>query len=229
MKRIFISILILVSSTLAFSQAIEKQKKEINSIKKSNEYIYAETTLENEQEAIDIAQELLYQRINEYIAQKKKFKNIKEAVIVNRNYSTEKIQLPRGNMYRAFVYVKKSDILPSENAIIGKLETIDKSQSSVEMIEDKPSNKVVEEICRIKTLAEMKQQLPLLKREGKIISYASYKELANPENFLLIIYNKQGEVLAFLSEGKDRKNLKTNLPDDIHNYKGTGAVGVKIK
>ena len=229
MKRFLILVFILTSSTLLFSQSVEEQKKEINSIKKSSSYLYAETTLEDEQEAVDLALDLLYQRINEYIAKKKKFKNTKETVVVKRKYVTEQIRLPRGNMYRAFVYVKKSDILPSDNAIIGKQETSNVPTASFESIEDNTHKSVIEEICTLKTLSEMKQRLPLLKQKGEIISYASYSELANPEDFILIIYNKQGEVKAFLSEGGKRTNLRTNSPDDIHNYKGHGAVGVKIK
>lgn len=230
MRRITIFIYILTfSSLLTFSQTIDEQKKNINTIKKSSAYLYAETTLDSEQDAINLAQDLLYQKINEYVAKKKKFKNAKETVVINQNYETEQIRLPRGNMYRAFVYVKKSDILPSENAIVGKLETTKAPHSSYEKVEDVTSHNTIKEICDFKTLSELKQKLPLLKQEGKIVSYASYSDLANPENFILIIYDKQGEIKAVLSEGKQRKNLITNIPEDIRKYKGNGAVGVKIK
>ena len=81
----------------------------------------------------------------------------------------------------------------------------------------------------MRTLEEMRSELSRLKQEDKIASYAKYSELASPENFILIIYNKQGLVKAVLSEGKQRTNLNTNQPDSISNYKGTGAVGVKLK
>ena len=212
----------------ALSQSVEEQKRKINTIKKSSSYIYAEATLDNEQDALDLAQELLYQRINEYIATKKKFKDAKEAVVINQNYASEQIKLPRGNMFRAFMYVKKSDVIPTENAVVGRVETNEEEQSAVEFIQDN-SEDVIKTICGLKTLNDMRSELARLKQEDKIVSYAKYSELASPDNFILIIYDKQGQVKAVLSEGKQRTNLNTDQPDNINNYKGTGAVGVKIK
>lgn len=227
-RRLIILLYITAYATLAFSQSVDDPKKKINTIKKSSAYIYAETTLENEQDALELAQELLYQRVNEYIATKKKFKNAKEAVIINQNYATERIQLPRGNMYRAFLYVKKTDIIPTDNAIVGKVDNKDELTSTLEILQNPDEEDALREILELKTLDDMKARLPELKNEGKIISYAKYSELANPDNFILIVYDKKGQIKAVLSDGKQRKNLKTNSPDDIRNYKGTGAVGVRI-
>ena len=177
---------------------------------------------------MDLAQELLYQRVNEYIANKKKFKDAKETVIINQNYASEQIKLPRGNMYRAFMFVKKSDVIPTENAVVGRVETKEDEPSTVEFIQDNTED-VITTICNLRTLEEMRSELSRLKQEDKIASYAKYSELASPENFILIIYNKLGLVKAVLSEGKQRTNLNTNQPDSISNYKGTGAVGVKLK
>lgn len=227
-RRLIILLCITAYATLAFSQSVDDPKKKINTIKKSSAYIYAETTLENEQDALELAQELLYQRVNEYIATKKKFKNAKEAVIINQNYATERIQLPRGNMYRAFLYVKKTDIIPTDNAIVGKVDNKEEMTSTIEILQNPDEEDALREILELKTLDDMKTRLPELKNEGKIISYAKYSELANPDNFILIVYDKKGQIKAVLSDGKQRKNLKTNSPDDIRNYKGTGAVGVRI-
>ena len=218
----------MVFALASFSQSVEEQKRKINAIKKSNSYIYAEATLASEQEALDLAQELLYQRVNEYIANKKKFKDAKETVIINQNYASEQIKLPRGNMYRAFMFVKKSDIIPTENAVVGRVETKEDEPSTVEFIQDNTED-VITTIRNLRTLEEMRSELSRLKQEDKIASYAKYSELASPENFILIIYNKQGLVKAVLSEGKQRTNLNKNQPDSISNYKGTGAVGVKLK
>lgn len=227
-RRTIVLCCMMVFAWASFSQSVEEQKRKINAIKKSNSYIYAEATLASEQEALDLAQELLYQRVNEYIANKKKFKDAKETVIINQNYASEQIKLPRGNMYRAFMFVKKSDIIPTENAVVGRVETKEDEPSTVEFIQDNTED-VITTICNLRTLEEMRSELSRLKQEDKIASYAKYSELASPENFILIIYNKQGLVKAVLSEGKQRTNLNTNQPDSISNYKGTGAVGVKLK
>lgn len=227
-RRTIVLCCMMVFALASFSQSVEEQKRKINAIKKSNSYIYAEATLASEQEALDLAQELLYQRVNEYIANKKKFKDAKETVIINQNYASEQIKLPRGNMYRAFMFVKKSDIIPTVNAVVGRIETKEDEPSTVEFIQDNTED-VLTTIRNLRTLEEMRSELSRLKQEDKIASYAKYSELASPENFILIIYNKQGLVKAVLSEGKQRTNLNTNQPDNISNYKGTGAVGVKLK
>ncbi len=230
MKKIILGCLMMSFALSVFSQSVEEQKKKINAVKKIDAYIYAEATLENEQDAFDLAQELLYQRVNEYAAQKKKFKDAKEAVIMNQNYATEQIRLPRGNMYRAFLFVKKTDIIPTENAVVGRRKAeSSQGESSFEVIQNNSREATLNAILSLKTLSETRTKLAQLKQEGRVISYAGYKDLANPENFILIIYDKQGEVKAVLSEGKQRTNLKTKVPDEIKNYKGTGAVGVKIK
>ena len=227
-RRTIVLCCMMVFALASFSQSVEEQKRKINAIKKSNSYIYAEATLASEQEALDLAQELLYQRVNEYIANKKKFKDAKETVIINQNYASEQIKLPRGNMYRAFMFVKKSDVIPTENAVVGRVETKEDEPSTVEFIQDNTED-VLTTIRNLRTLEEMRSELSRLKQEDKIASYAKYSELASPENFILIIYNKLGLVKAVLSEGKQRTNLNTNQPDSISNYKGTGAVGVKLK
>lgn len=227
-RRTIVLCCMMVFALTTFSQSVEEQKKKINTIKKSSSYIYAEATLDNEQDALDLAQELLYQRINEYIATKKKFKDAKETVVINQDYASEQIKLPRGNMFRAFTFVKKSDLIPTENAVVGRIETKEDEQSTVEFIQDNTED-VLTTIRNLRTLEEMRSELSRLKQEDKIASYAKYSELASPENFILIIYNKQGLVKAVLSEGKQRTNLNTNQPDSISNYKGTGAVGVKLK
>ncbi|MCD7898469.1 MAG: hypothetical protein LUH22_00915 [Bacteroides sp.] len=52
--------------------AQESDTKKINSIKRNNQYIYAEATMSTEAEAYQIAEELLTTYINEYIETKKK-------------------------------------------------------------------------------------------------------------------------------------------------------------
>jgi hypothetical protein len=67
-----------------------------------------------------------------------------------------------------------------------------------------------------------------MKKDGRISEYAKYKELKDPTQYALIIYNKNGNVEAVLSEGRQRTNQKTGQPDDVTNYKGRAALGVKV-
>ena len=83
-------------------------------------------------------------------------------------------------------------------------------------------------MLNLKLYDEVKPCLDAMKSEGNVLEYARYAKLSQPENYVLIIYNQQGEVEAILSDGAERVNLKTNLPDGVSNYSGRGAIGVKF-
>jgi hypothetical protein len=100
----------------SFAQTVEEQKKKIASIKKNSNYIYAEVTTTDQQQAIDLATEMLHNNVNEWAAKKKKFAGSSKIITKNTNYDVEQITMPRANMFRAFMYVKKSDIIPAENS-----------------------------------------------------------------------------------------------------------------
>ena len=106
----------LMISAVAFAQNSEEAKKTINSIKKNSQYIYAEATAATQQDAKDLAEEILYEEINSYVASKKKMRINPKIVINNRKELVSSLALPRGNMFRSFIYVKKSDVLAVENS-----------------------------------------------------------------------------------------------------------------
>ena len=66
-------------------------------------------------------------------------------------------------------------------------------------------------------------------QEGRIGDYAKYQDLGDASRYVLIVYNKEGDIEAILSEGTERTNLKTHQADSVTNYKGRGAIGVIIK
>ena len=68
-----------------------------------------------------------------------------------------------------------------------------------------------------------------MEAEGKIKGYNRYASLDDPDKYYLIIYNKEAKVVAILTPGPDRLNVKTNQPDGVSNYRGCGAIGVEAK
>ena len=111
-RNLFTACLLLPALTISAqtNSNVEEKKKEINSIKKNSQYIYAEATAATEQEAKDLAEELLYQEINEWVATQKKLRQSNELLISDRKELWSNVSLPRGNMFRSFIYVKKSNI-----------------------------------------------------------------------------------------------------------------------
>lgn len=217
------------------AQQADGKKNEITKIKKSSLYLYAETTMQNKEEAMETALQSLQMKVQNWVAEKKKRKEVaSDLILTNIEQFTEALELPRGNMYRAFVYVKKSDVLVSKNTMITDMpatsEDSDELRSSYEIIStskvEQPEH--IQRLLALKRYDEVKPCLDTMKSEGKVLEYARYAKLSQPENYVLIIYNQQAEIEAILSDGAERINLRTNLPDGVANYSGRGAIGVKF-
>lgn len=251
-EKRFIQILFLflcIMTGTANAQQAEAQKKEINMIKKNQLYLYTEATLPKKNEALATAMERLRDEVQKWIQEKKKNKEVvQDFVLTNIDQIAGKIELPRGNMNRAFVYIKKSDLIPSRNTQVIELDNSlqadtpatseEMPDSSYEVLsisvpaeETEPAEQASDAIKRLlalKKFDEIQPCLLALKKEGKVTDYKKYAALTKPEDYLLIVYNKQAEIEAVLSDGKERFNLRTNAPDGVANYKGRGAIGVKL-
>jgi len=217
------------------AQQADSKKNEISKIKKSSLYLYAETTMSDKEEAMETALQSLQMEVQNWVAEKKKRKEVaSDLILTNIEQFTEALELPRGNMYRAFVYVKKSDVLVSKNTMITDMPSTSEDskelRSSYEIISaskvEQPEH--IQRLLALKRYDEVKPCLDAMKSEGKVLEYARYAKLSRPEDYVLIIYNQQAEVEAVLSDGTDRINLRTNLPDGVANYSGRGAIGVKF-
>lgn len=210
-----------------FAQENEEAKKKINSIKKNNRlYIYAEATAATPDEAANLAEEILYEEINSWVASKKNLRNSANIVVNNKTELWTAINHPRGNMFRSFIYVKKSDILPADNVeVIANNPVTDPLVSTVEII----LPEAVQAIVDCTQYNEMAAKVKQLKVQGEILDYNRYGQLQEPEQYYLAIYNKEGQVVAVLSPGEERQNVKTGKVDSVANYSGCGAIGFKIK
>jgi len=238
MKRnryVMLVIFMFVMMTQTFAQQVEDKKNEIAKIKKSSLYLYAETTMPDKEEAMEVALQSLQSEVQNWATEKKKRKEIaSDLIITNIEQFTEALELPRGNMYRAFVYVKKSDVLVSKNTIVtdmpSKTEDSAELKSSYEIMSsakvEQPEH--IQRLLALKRYDEVKPCLDTMKSEGKVLEYARYAKLSRPEDYVLIVYNQQAEVEAILSDGVERINLKTGLLDGVTNYSGRGAIGVKF-
>lgn len=230
------------------SQSIDEKKKEINSIKKNSQYIYAEATAATEQDAKDMAEELLYQEINEWVATQKKLRHSNDILISDRKELWSTVSLTRGNMYRSFIYVKKSNIQSGDNIeVMTNANPVPEEQekakggkntslaSTVEKVSDGNAMETtrypeaVMEVAACTAYADMANKIKSLNEQGKISSYARYASLSKPELYYLAIYNKAGQVVAVLSPGDNRINVKTGKEDKITNYAGCGAIGFTVK
>ncbi len=234
--KVLIAVAVALFSCIpTFSQkTIEEKKTEINAIKKSSDYIYAETTMPDQEAAINLATEILYQNVNEWVAKQKKFAGASKVITINTNYSIDNMTLPRGNWFRAFMYVKKTDIIPAGNVAVMKVvqkepETVEVTPSDPEIKPESPEDIIKKQLLECENTGQMSTLLKNLKAEGKITDYQKLNTITSPNEYIIAIFSKEGVIRAILSEGAERTNLKTGQPDQISNYKGNGAIGIKIK
>lgn len=231
LKRILILIIVCLPLVNIFADDEEAAKKQINKIKKDNSYLYAETTAASQEEAKAFAEDILNQVINEWVAKQKKMRGSTNLAINNKQTLWTTMALPRGNMFRSFIYVKKSDIIPVETSEVientGAVvsETVNVAPAKVEMI----IPDVVKELSQYTDYKTFATQVMQMKTNGKITQYAYYAQLDNPDNYYLAIYNRAGNVVAILTPGTSRKNIQTGQNDSISNYKGCGAIGFQVQ
>lgn len=225
-RLLLIPFMLLMALITVSAQENKEIKKQINNIKKNYLYLYGEATAPTLEEAKGLAQDILYERINEWVAKKKKLQNSRHIVVNNKTEILSEVSLPRGNMQRSFIYVKKSDIIPADNTeVIENTITQMPKQAKVEEV----LPEAVATVCACTEYSDMATKIKQLKTIGKIESYARYASLDNPDDYYLAIYNTAGKVVAILSPGPARKNIRTGETDNITNYSGCGAIGFKVK
>lgn len=217
------------------AQQDSELKKTINTIKKNRaEYLYSEITMPDKRDALSNAMESLQELADLWIEKE----GGNKAVARNMEQVAEKIELLRGNMFRAFVYVRKKDIMANDGNSGVDTETISSVASgNITSSKDfeKPSlHKAIDCMLPIIEYEAMVNCIKKLKSEGSIEKYARYTEdVEELENYVLVIYNSDGIIEAILSPGVNRINYKTGLPDSLDSYRGSGikrgALIVKLK
>lgn len=226
-RTLITAALMLMASSYAHADDVEEAKKQINSIKKSSQYIYAEATAATESEAKDIAEEMLYEEINSWAASQKKLKNSPTFVVNNKSELWTRMLLPRGNMYRSFVYVKKTDIVPANTTQVianSNPEAAQQQGTTVSLIVPD----VVRELAACTEYDVLVAKIQQMKSSGRVKSYARYAQLSNPDACYLAIYNTAGKVVAVLTPGATRQNVQTGMADGVANYRGCGAIGFEV-
>lgn len=216
------------------AQAADRRLEEINSIKKSPLYLYAEATMKDSQEATATALDILRDEIIRWSAEEKLPMDSMLAQQICMNADT--LMMPRADMTRVFVYVKKTSLAPSsqEQPKDSTLLNADVKQMlhqhfAQKKEKEKGQGRVMEKIMKARNFFELREIMEPLKESGEIVDYGKYLTAQNPTECYLIVYDPAGNILAWLDKGEDmRKNLKTGKNDTIKNYRGCGAIWFTI-
>ena len=128
MKHILLVLTLLFCTNLChlLAQTDKDAARQITEIKLDSAYLYEEFTGDDWQTALSNAKLMLDERIEEWIKQNSHNKDLKGCLAVARQNVLE-IKSKRGPKYRAFVYVRKSDIISYSNDDQVRLIAIDES------------------------------------------------------------------------------------------------------
>ena len=109
MKRLLFCLSFIISQ-LSFSHA-QSVAQTINKVKRDTMYIYAEATMKDLNEAYNGARAILEMQVGDWVRQQHPDEGIEVCIVKAKEHFTQ-LETRRGDFYRAFVYVRKSDIMP---------------------------------------------------------------------------------------------------------------------
>lgn len=246
MKKIFLTLFLtfsLVSSSNA--QTAAEVNKSINKVKRDSMYIYAESTTKDLSEAYSNARAILEMQVGEWVQKQHPSEGI-ELCIVKAKEHIMQLDTRRGELYRAFVYVKKSDIMPvadkSEVTVFEVAPMVESSQADVApaiiVTEEAPKQEkpIIEltpeekQMKQVKSFYEVEPYINGLKGKGKLQGYGKYATMPKGQDCHLFVYDKQGNISALIRKsGVVQYNLNTLKEDNIKNYKNCGAIWFQLK
>lgn len=237
-KRLWITLLAFCCLITAWGQ--ESDSKRINNIKRNSQYLYAEATMKDPDEAYNTALELLGGYIDEYVQSKRKYNSSDNIIIKDVSSKSERIQMKRGEMTRVFVYVKKDDIIPATSATLR--ENAGKKEENAEdlgaMIEDMGNvgdaslklsqtwqQEVVDQLLNCATLTEAKALLNRQKTEFKVKRTGAASSCRNSAECFWVVGDASGALITVLGPGAEqRTNFRTLQYDALENYNAGTSV-----
>ena len=225
-QRICVVVIALLATLVMQAQ---HNTSDINRIKRNKSYLYGEATLDKKEAALKLAYELLETEIKTWAQQK----NSDISMVVARNIIdfADTIILPRGNMVRAFAYVKISDLKSTKGREMEvkvkepleaepvKAEKPVKAEEPVtaeepvkaeeplkaeapEVEKEKTAEEtVLEQLLSLTSFYDLEKPMKQLKEAGLIEDYGKYTTMTDPASCFLIVYDQQAVVKAILGKG----------------------------
>lgn len=245
MKRI---ILLLFLSFIFQASYIQDEQQKINAIKSNTDYLYATgVSSASGEEASDNAQDLLALEIEQWLKENKT-EDIAGFVAKSKEMASQ-ISTRRGSLYRVFAYIKKKDVLPyykEENVMVVDFvgpQALPENSVSTDTTPSTPDRKemVTNELpiyaptarekamTEISSFVELNDFVNIGRRDGSIITVGKYSDMPKTGTIYVFIHNRSGEIPACMkvSDGT-AVNLATGKEDRITDYKGCGAIWIKI-
>ena len=248
LNKVIISIFMALCWSTGVCQSDARQALvEINTIKSSPDYIYAEATTSDPKTSYNNAMDLLETYIEDWIISNCDSTEV-SGCITKASKNILQIETKRGSLFRAFLYVKKSDVLTyasDKDLVVVPLGEPKKTYPTEHLDENRlPANRehhsdttkvspkayIIDDFGKkmlgIRTFDDI-EQFVKQNSNGKM---GKYKTLPTAGTFYVFVYNRSGEVVSHLlyNDGSWLNILNGNA-DDIKNYPGCGAIWFQKK
>lgn len=232
--------LLCVLCTATAQSDVSMAIKQINAIKLNPDYISGESTAETEDAAKANARAMLEVNIEEWINSQQKNVADLTGYVAKSGNSILEVKTTRGNRYRVFLYVKKSDIMTFTNTsdIIAAPFQKNNQQTVISSIpvdtlsatpdsEQYKTNvyQPSEQEKKMIAITKFDDVKPFIMQTEGIRDYGKFADLPATGECYLFVYNKSGGIAAcLLRNGNVYRNVRNGNQDDINNYKGCGAI-----
>lgn len=246
-RRLIILSLTISCFSICEAQTVVDVTKNINKVKRDTMYIYAEATMKDLNEAYNGARAILEMKVGDWVREQHPTEGIEVCIVKAKEHFIQ-LETRRGDFYRAFVYVRKSDIMPvtdkSEVTVFEVAPVVQPNQPqaapTIILSEDAPIEEkkapVLEltseekQMKQVSSFYEVEPYIKGLKSKDKLIAYGKYATMPENEDCYLFVYDKQGNITALLRKSGDLQyNLNTLKEDNVRNYKNCGAIWFQLK
>lgn len=228
------------------AQTAEETARNINAVKRDTTYLYAEATTKDLSEAYQGAKAILEVKVSDWVRAQHPGENIELCIVKAKEHFIQ-IETRRGELYRAFVYVRKGDIMPvtdkrevtvfevaAESASPQSEKVMDGVISEDAQVTPEPAPRLSSEEERMKAIRNFYDIEPYIKGledKGLLRDYGKYATLPADGTCHLLVYDRKGSIAAVIRrEGDGRQvSLSTQEEDDVKNYKNCGAIWLRLK
>lgn len=248
MKKIFSILLFVFAGHLSVNaQTAADVAKNINKVKRDTMYIYAEATMKDLNEAYNGARAILEMKVGDWVRNQHPDEGIEVCIVKAKEHFVQ-LETRRGDFYRAFVFVRKSDIMPvADKSEVTVFEVAPAAQPN--QVVAKPAIIVEEEVPAkaekapvleltseekkmklVKSFYDVEPYIKDLKGKGALKAYGKYATMPVDSDCHLFVYDKQGNISALLRKSDTiQYNLNTLKEDNVKNYKNCGAIWFQLK
>jgi hypothetical protein len=189
----------------------------ISKVKRDTTYLYAEATMKEKEQAFKSAHSLLGMKVREWLESQEAAMTI-DSLVAKAEKGSVELEARRGDYCRAFVYIKKSDVLPvrNDNEVF--------NPNLVALTADERN------MTGITQFDDIEPYVKGLEANGRVKAYGKYATMPKTEKCHVFIYDRQGDIKAVLRvQPGSQLNLRTLRQDNIKNYKNHGALWLQLK